>query len=207
MTTARDIVTQALKRIRVVGIGTGESAPAEIANYVLGELNDMMHAWATLGVDVKHTDLAISDTFWFLVPPKDIDSATIDALTSQGTWNASTNTPTLAGATGTQGDYYTVTVAGSTALDDVTSWAVNDVAVFDGEVWLKGQSSRKHEGGVADMLAVNVADHFGKPVSEQLQRRSDDAWTALQADFIIPGAVQFDNGLVRMSSRRFYGVE
>lgn len=205
MATARDIVTSALKRIRVVGIGSGEDVPGEIAEYVLGELNDLMHSWATLGVDVKHSDLGISDTFWFPVPPKGIDSDTIDAMESQGNWNASTNTPTLTSATGTQGQYYRVTVAGSTHLDDVTSWSDDDVAIFDGTAWLKGQSSRKHEGAIADMLALNVADHFGKDVGDQLRMRAADGWTALQADFIVPGAAQFDQGLVRTTTRRFWG--
>lgn len=206
MTTARDIVTSALKRIRVVGISTGEDAPGELAVYALGELNDMMHSWATLGVDVKHSDLGISDTFWFPVPPKGIDADTIDAMVSQGNWNASTNTPTLTTATGTQGYYYRVSVAGSTTLDDVTSWSVDDVAIFDGTAWLKGQSSRKHEGAVADMLALNIADHFGKEASEHLRMRAADGWTALQADFIVPGAAQFDQALYRTSTRKYWGV-
>jgi hypothetical protein len=41
----------------------------------------------------------------------------VGAVTYKGTWNASTNTPTLVSSTGTQGDYYVVNVAGSTNLD------------------------------------------------------------------------------------------
>jgi hypothetical protein len=40
----------------------------------------------------------------------------VGAVTYKGTWDASTNTPTLASGTGTQGDYYVVNVAGSTNL-------------------------------------------------------------------------------------------
>ena len=54
----------------------------------------------------------------------------------QGTWNASTNTPTLVSSTGTSGYYYIVSVAGSTTLNGISSWAVGDVAVFNGTVWL-----------------------------------------------------------------------
>ena len=69
----------------------------------------------------------------------------IDALTKglayQGTWNASTNTPTLASSTGTQGYYYVVSVAGSTNLNGVTDWGVNDWVIFNGSVWQKIDNS------------------------------------------------------------------
>jgi len=203
VSTTREIVTSALQRIRVVAIGTGESPAAEYASYALGALNDMMHGWQADGVDVKHADLTLDDEFFFVIPPAGIDSDTVDALVSQGTWDASTNTPALASATGTQGHYYKVSAAGSTTLDDVTTWSVNDVAVFDGVEWLKGQYPRKHEGGIIDMLAAAIAEDFGKPVSQSLARAASNAWTALQADCIIPGKARFDNALIRTTTRRY----
>lgn len=53
----------------------------------------------------------------------------------QGTWNASTNTPSLASGVGTKGYYYIVSVAGSTNLDGITDWNVGDWAIFDGTAW------------------------------------------------------------------------
>ena len=61
----------------------------------------------------------------------------LGALVYQGTWNASTNTPTLTSGVGTKGDYYVVSVAGSTNLDGVTLWGVGDWAVFNGSAWQK----------------------------------------------------------------------
>jgi len=61
----------------------------------------------------------------------------VGAVTYKGTWNASTNTPTLVSSTGTQGDYYVVNVAGSTNLNGITDWAVGDWAIFNGSVWEK----------------------------------------------------------------------
>jgi len=58
-------------------------------------------------------------------------------LSYEGAWNASTNSPALASGTGTQGDYYIVSVAGTTNLDGVTDWQVGDWAVFSGTVWQK----------------------------------------------------------------------
>jgi len=61
----------------------------------------------------------------------------IGALNYKGTWNASTNTPTLTSGVGTKGDYYVVSVAGSTNLDGTTLWGVGDWAVFNGSIWQK----------------------------------------------------------------------
>lgn len=59
-----------------------------------------------------------------------INTALVGVLSYQGTWNASTNTPTLTSGSGTAGYYYIVSVAGSTNLDGITDWAVGDWAVF-----------------------------------------------------------------------------
>jgi hypothetical protein len=58
-------------------------------------------------------------------------------LDYQGTWNASTNTPTLASGVGTNGYYYIVSVAGTTNLDGVTDWQPGDWAIFNGTTWQK----------------------------------------------------------------------
>ena len=51
-------------------------------------------------------------------------------LIYKGTWNASTNTPTLASGTGVTGEFYIVSVAGTTNLDGITDWQVGDWAIF-----------------------------------------------------------------------------
>ena len=61
----------------------------------------------------------------------------IGALNYKGTWDASTNNPTLTSGVGTKGDYYVVSVAGSTNLDGTTLWGVGDWAVFNGSIWQK----------------------------------------------------------------------
>jgi len=59
-----------------------------------------------------------------------------------GTWNATTNTPTLTSsvispASGISYPFYTVSVAGSTTLDTISSWAVGDKVFWNGSVWTK----------------------------------------------------------------------
>jgi len=61
----------------------------------------------------------------------------VGGLSYQGTWNASTNTPTLASGVGTNGYYYIVSTAGSTNLDGITDWQVGDWLLFNGTVWQK----------------------------------------------------------------------
>jgi hypothetical protein len=58
-------------------------------------------------------------------------------LNYQGTWNATTNTPTLTSSVGTKGYYYVVDVAGNTDLNGITDWKVGDWAIFNGSVWQK----------------------------------------------------------------------
>lgn len=74
----------------------------------------------------------------------------IGALNYKGTWNANTNSPALASGVGTKGDYYQVSVAGSTSLDGISNWGVGDVAAFNGTTW------QRIEGG-ADLNGVNLS--------------------------------------------------
>ena len=55
----------------------------------------------------------------------------------EGTWNASTNTPTLVSSVGTKGDYYVISVTGSTNLNGITTWTQGDWAIFNGTAWEK----------------------------------------------------------------------
>ena len=63
--------------------------------------------------------------------------AALGALSYQGTWNATTNVPTLASGVGTQGYYYVVATAGSTNLDGITDWKIGDWAIYSGTAWQK----------------------------------------------------------------------
>ena len=97
----------------ITGLGTASTKDAGVANGV-----------ATLDSSGK-------------VPVSELPAAVLGALSYQGTWNASTNTPTLTSSTGTKGYYYVVDVAGNTNLNGITDWLVGDWAVFNGSVWQK----------------------------------------------------------------------
>lgn len=205
MTTARDIVTSALARLRTFGFG--DDPPAEEAARALDRLNQMIAGMKSVGIDLQMSTLALSDTFRFFVPPSALSAETIEALASQGTWNASTNSPTLATGTGTDGYYYRVSTAGSTTLDDVTSWSVDDYAVFDGvqEVWLKAQRHEKHHQGIIALLAMEISDDFSKTPSPSLVMAAKRGWQGLQGDYFRPPTDSFDVGVIATTSRRAYG--
>src|SRR3982751_4608127 len=63
-------------------------------------------------------------------------------LNYKGSWNASTNTPTLVSSVGTKGDFYIVSVAGSTNLNGVSTWNIGDWVVFNGSAWQKVDNSQ-----------------------------------------------------------------
>ena len=61
----------------------------------------------------------------------------VGGLDYQGTWNATTNTPTLASGVGVNGYYYVIATAGSTNLDGITDWQIGDWAIYNGTAWQK----------------------------------------------------------------------
>jgi len=96
---------------------------------------------------------------------KTISSITnaLGALNYKGTWNASTNTPTLASSVGAKGDYYVVSVAGSTNLNGETLWGVGDWAVFNGSVW-----QRVEGGDTINATTVTASTSVSTPVIQSL---------------------------------------
>jgi len=71
------------------------------------------------------------------VPLSQIPASIQGGVSYQGTWNATTNSPTLTSGSGTKGYYYVVSVAGSTNLDGITTWVVGDWVIFNGTAWQK----------------------------------------------------------------------
>ena len=59
---------------------------------------------------------------------QEIDKAVVGSSTPKGSWNASTNTPTITDGTGANGDYYDVVVAGTFGG---TEYAIGDVIKCD----------------------------------------------------------------------------
>ena len=88
----------------------------------------------------------------------------LGALVYQGTWDASANSPTLTSSVGVKGNYYVVSVAGTTTLNGISLWSIGDWAVFNGSVWQKvdGGSSEAYVNltvsGTANIATSNIAN-------------------------------------------------
>jgi hypothetical protein len=84
-------------------------------------------------------------------------------LSYQGSWNASTNTPTLVSSVGVNGYYYIVSVAGSTNLNGITDWQVGDWAIFNGTVWQKIDQTNlvSSVNGQTGVVSIGYADLAG----------------------------------------------
>lgn len=86
-------------------------------------------------------------------------AAAIGTLSYQGTWNASTNTPTIVSGVGTNGYYYVVSVAGTTNIDGISSWDVGDWIIFNSTAGAWQQIA----SGTISNAEINTA--LGNPIS------------------------------------------
>jgi hypothetical protein len=108
-------------------------------------------------------------------------------LNYQGTWNASTNTPTLTSSTGTKGYYYVVDVAGTTNLDGITDWQVGDWAIYNGTVWQKvdntdAVSSVNGQTGTVVLSTTDISEGTNLYYTDARARASNSAGTGISYD-------------------------
>ena len=113
-------------------------------------------------------------------------------LIFQGTWNAATNTPTLTSGSGTTGNFYIVSVAGSTNLDGITDWKVGDWAVFI-EQGASDQWEKIDNSSVLDGIGTGgtVAGWAGSGTSNTL---TNSPITFSGSNVTIPGDTTVTNG-------------
>ena len=83
-------------------------------------------------------DLSIAGTL-------SVGGETITGLSYQGGWNASTNTPDIAGSSPVTGQFWIVSADGATNVGGITNWTQGDWALYDGSAW------QRVEGGNTDL--------------------------------------------------------
>lgn len=77
------------------------------------------------------------------VASKYLPSSITGGLSYKGNWDANANNPLLAnggvagGTAQANGSYYVVSVAGSTSIDGINTWAVGDLALVSNNVWTR----------------------------------------------------------------------
>ena len=121
------------------------------------------------------------------VPVSELPAAVLGALSYQGTWDASTNNPTLTSSVGTKGYYYVVSVAGSTNLNGITDWLVGDWAVYNGTVWQKVDNTEtvtsvNGQTGAVVLTTTNVAEGTNLYYTDTRARASNSAGTGISYD-------------------------
>lgn len=96
----------------------------------------------------------------------------IGILSYRGKWNATTNTPTLASGSGTRGYTYIVEVAGTTSIDGVATWAVEDYIAFNGTAWEKIPSGASQATSASVSAAAALASQVAAAASESASNAS-----------------------------------
>jgi hypothetical protein len=131
-------------------------------------------------------------------------SALVGGVMYQGTWNASTNSPSITSSVGTKGHYYIVSVAGSTNINGITDWKVGDWIIFNGSTWDKvdntdAVSSVNGYTGAVSLVTSDVAEsgslYFtnARAIGSTLTGYTSGAGTISSSDSILT-AIQKLNG-------------
>lgn len=87
-------------------------------------------------------------------------SSAVGGLNYKGTWNATSNTPMLSNGSGSNGDYYRVSIGGSTLIDGQNDWAAGDWIISNGITWQKIDNTDKIQSvnGQTGVVSLGYAD-------------------------------------------------
>jgi hypothetical protein len=131
-----DLVTSELDADEVVNVPSGNLVATDVQG-ALNELQsdiDTRELVANKGVANGYASLDAGGK----VPATQLPSSVMEYL---GTWDAATNTPTLADGTGSAGNVYLVTVAGTQNLGSGSlTFQVGDWVVHNGTIWQQSPS-------------------------------------------------------------------
>ena len=132
---------------------------------------------------------------------KTISSITnaLGALNYKGTWNASSNTPTLADGTGAKGDYYVVSTAGTQTFGGVQLFfGTGDWIAYNGAVW-----QRVEGGSDGNFANVTLTSTDAGATAAPLLDLFRDSATPAASDTL--GEIEF-NGEDSAGNKQTYGV-
>lgn len=124
------------------------------------------------------------------VPTAQLPDVAIGGLNYQGTWNASTNTPTIPTASSSnKGFYYKVATAGATNVSGITDWQVGDWIVSNGSAWDKidNTDSVSSVNGATGAVSITTISGNAGTATKLLTARTiamtgDVTWTSAAFD-------------------------
>jgi hypothetical protein len=123
------------------------------------------------------------------IPLSLMPDSLLGAVSYQGSWDASANTPALADGTGSQGDYYVVGTPGSTAIDGVSDWALGDWIIYNGTAWEKVENSNDvssvngQTGAVVlDLSDLDIDSWTGGSLIDTLGTITSGTWNGASID-------------------------
>ena len=123
----------------------------------------------------------------------------LGALNYKGTWNASSNTPTLADGTGAKGDYYVVSTAGTQTFNSVQLFfGTGDWIAYNGAVWQRVEGGS--DGNFANVTLTST--DAGATASPLLELYRDSASPAASDTL---GEIEF-NGEDSAGNKQAYGL-
>ena len=123
----------------------------------------------------------------------------LGALNYKGTWNASSNTPTLADGTGAKGDYYVVSTAGTQTFGGVQLFfGTGDWIAYNGAVWQRVEGGS--DGNFANVTLTST--DAGAAAAPLLELYRDSA-TPAASDTL--GEIEF-NGEDSAGNKQAYGL-
>lgn len=118
---------------------------------------DFTSNWA--GLQVNNNDVC-----WLIggkVPTSLLPDTIVGSVDYKGTWDASANTPDLPVSTPDKGDYYVVSVAGTTSLGGITDWNIGDWAIYNGTSWEKVDNTQELDDTPVDgELAKGITSNW-----------------------------------------------
>jgi hypothetical protein len=123
----------------------------------------------------------------------------LGALNYKGTWNASTNNPTLADGTGAKGDYYVTSTAGTQTFGGLQLFfGIGDWIVYNGAVWQRVEGGS--DGNFANVTMTST--DAGAAAAPLLDLYRDSA-TPAASDTL--GEIEF-NGEDSAGNKQQYAV-
>jgi len=123
----------------------------------------------------------------------------LGALNYKGTWNASSNTPTLADGTGAKGDYYVVSTAGTQTFGGIQLFfGTGDWIAYNGAVWQRVEGGS--DGNFANVTLTST--DAGATAAPLLDLYRDSASPAASDTL---GEIEF-NGEDSAGNKQAYGL-